>query len=367
MQKIKYIAFGNHSGYSQAAQDMIFALDQSGKYDVGVEFLHESTLRKSGMSKSRSDYLDRLKNKKIGSECVQIYHCIPTFQRHVKKSAKNIGFATFETFDPPSEGKQNWVQILKRNDAVIAPSKFNFNSFSKEGLESNLFYIPHVCDGSIFHKDVEPLYDYDEFTFLFLGSWRARKGYQALLEAWLQEFSPKDNVRLLIKTDKTQTAQRYVEKLKRDLGKNKDHAPVSFETDVLNEDNVPRLIRSVDCVVLPTLGEGFGLPGLQSMFCHVPLIVTNHSGCKDYANEDTAFLLEPEGWIMHPCLDSLPQFKNKKWPVLTSDQVASRMRYVLENPDVAKQKADTAYDFARSNFSYRTVVDKFDNLINTIV
>ena len=95
---------------------------------------------------------------------IVIYHCIPNMQRRVDKKGSGLGFATFETFQPPDK----WVEILNKNDAIIAPSQFNYKIFSHMKITKPIYYIPHCIDISVYNKNVTPLEQRDRFTFLFM-------------------------------------------------------------------------------------------------------------------------------------------------------------------------------------------------------
>jgi glycosyltransferase involved in cell wall biosynthesis len=53
--------------------------------------------------------------------------------------------------------------------------------------------------------------------------------------------------------------------------------------------DIPRLYAAVDCFVLPTRGEGWGLPIFEAMAMGLPVIATNWSGQVDFMNENNAF------------------------------------------------------------------------------
>lgn len=365
--KIRYIAFGNHSGYSQAAQDMVLALHRSGNYDIKMDFMYGKSAPRTGMSSERQKFFEGLYRKKYSSEYISVFHCIPNLQRKYQKTDINIGCATYETYNPPNYGSLNWIDTLNKNDAVITPSVFNYEVFSQTKIERPVFYVPHCLDINKFHPSVEPYKDHDKFTFLFFGSWRQRKGYRQLLEAWFREFSKSDNVQLLIKTDKANVAYSHIKKARsKFLTPKKESAPILFEDKTLGDDEIPSFIKSADCLVSPTLGEGFGLPGLQSMAVGIPVLITNFSGCKDYANDDTATLFEPSGFIMHDMMDNYPQFKNRKWAFITVSEIRNKMRYVLENYKEVSRKSEYARKFVENNFSEEVAVSKFDSLIKDI-
>jgi glycosyltransferase involved in cell wall biosynthesis len=214
--------------------------------------------------------------------------------------------------------------------------------------------------------NIKPLNIHNKFTFLFLGTWKSRKGYDQLFEAFYSEFSDKDNVQLVVKTDKPKAAEQFAINKRKKMGINKGFAPILFESKVFNEIELPKFIKSAHCLVMPTKGEGFGYPGLQSMSLGVPVIITNFSGCQDYANEETATLLEPSGFLFHKNMDGIPQFRNKKWAFIEVANIRKSMRYVLNNPQRVKEKAETAYSYVMERFNYTIIEELFTKMIREI-
>jgi glycosyltransferase involved in cell wall biosynthesis len=357
---IEYFCHMNRSGYAQAAQDYIYALRDSQRYDVAIRLLHANPDQVSMTSKRYVEIVSMMQ-KPSTDNAIQIIHGIPDKQLRINLR-KSIGFATFETFDPP----KHWIKILNENDAVICPSKFNENIFRHAGLTKPIFHIPHCVDTRLYNPGVQAKKEGNAYTFLFFGTWKKRKGYEQLLEAWFREFDSSDNVQLLIKTDRITLSQQCIESIRRNTGLKKDFAPILFETRVLNEEAIPQLIKKADCLVCPTLGEGFGLPGLQAMALGVPVIITNYSGCQDYATEETATLIEPNGFIMLNDLDKIPQFENRKWAHVSHLAVAKAMRYVTENKEAVLKKAENAAIFVAKEFGYEATAKRFDTMLDTL-
>ncbi len=362
MSKIKltYACFLNSSGYSQAAQGYIFALDQSGQFDIKIRVFGEKPSK--AISDEKYEYFMKMIKKEDDPERILIYHCIPTMQRRIKKRKKSIGIAVFETHSPP----QKWIEILNENDALIVPSKFNYKIFSHMEIKKPLYYIPHCLCMKNYNKEVSPLYKYDKYTFLFLGIWRERKGYKNLIEALLKEFKEEDNVQLLIKTDKPKKALQYIEKIKKQFGINKGFSPIIFENKVFDENKLPNFIKSVDCLVSPTMGEGFCIPGLQCMALGVPVIMTDYAGCQDYIDETMAYPLKPRGFIFRSNMDNIPQFKNKKWAFIEVRKIQETMRYVINNKEEVRIKADRAYSVVRNRFNYNKISELFVNMVTEL-
>tara|TARA_Y100000310_G_C20680151_1_gene815448 strand:- start:1532 stop:2641 length:1110 start_codon:yes stop_codon:yes gene_type:complete len=366
MIKLNWICFCNQSGYGQAAQNYINALLKHSEFDIRVQVIANQIV-KPAISDKRFELLMHLSKKDDSPDRIQIYHCIPIMHSKFKRKEKNISFATFETYDPPETGPMAWIPILDKTDAVVVPSQFNYQVFAHTSLKKPIFYVPHCLDMQLYHPDVKPMKDYNQFTFLFMGAWKIRKGYPQLLEAWFSEFSMKDNVQLVIKTDQVKIAKVQVEQLRKNLGyRNKEIAPVLFEDKVFNDDELPRFMKSSQCLVAPHCGEGFGLPGLQCMSLGIPIIITDFSGSQDYANEETATLLKPRGMMMHDCMDKYPQFKNKRFAFIAVEDVKKQMRYVLENYDKAQEKVKVGAKLAAENFNYQKISGMFRDMIGTL-
>jgi len=361
--KIDYNGFLNSSGYSQAAQNYISALNKTNLYDIRFSLFGNKPNRPA-VSDNKYSFFMELCRKKFNNDnsILQIYHCIPPLQKRIKKLQKNIGFGIFETFDVP----ENWIEILNQNDAVIVPSLFNYKIFGHSKLNKPLYHIPHCLDMDLYNDKVLPSQKFDKFTFLFMGTWKKRKGIFLLIEAWCNEFTEEDdNVQLIIKTDKPKIAEGYIERYIKKINK-KGIAPIIVENKILSEEEIPAFLRTHNCLVSPSMGEGFGLPPIQCMALKIPIIVTDFSGVQDYATESTANLIQNEGFVQLADMDGIPQFKRKKWAFITVKSIQQKMRYVLENQEEVKKKAINGYDFVHKNFNYTVIANKFSDMIKEV-
>jgi glycosyltransferase involved in cell wall biosynthesis len=362
MKQITWSGFLNRSGYAQACQDYVLSLHQGG-YDVSLKLFH-TKIDEISLTREKLALLSKLALESPAHP-IFVYHCIPDMQRRFPHKGKTLGFATFETYRPP----EHWTKLLNQNDGVVVPSEFNRRVFLQAGVTKPVFYLPHCLDMTAYTPSTEPLklgqVEPDEFVFLFVGTWKKRKGWEPLIQAWCKEFDAKDRVRLVLKTDRLLMGQRAVDAIKKQVG-NKEFAPISFESRILNEAELPRLFKSADCLVCPTLGEGFGLPGLQAMAVGTPVLITDFSGCQDYATEETATLIKPNKFIVYPEMDMYPQYQNCPWAHIEVKEVAQKMRFVLQNREAVKQKASKAVNFVAERFSYQANVARFDDIIKSL-
>lgn len=361
MIDIEYICFINESGYGQAAYDLIKSLWQTNNYNIKLNCLN-GKITQNFLSNNSFNLFSKFMTNSLQRNPLQIYHCIPTMYNRFPRKDKAIGFATYETYEPPN----NWINILNQMDAVVCPSQFNYKIFAHAGVKRPLFYIPHGFDKDLFNKNVSRLQKFDKFTFLYAGTWKKRKGYDLLIEAFLREFDAEERVQLIIKTDKSQVALQDIAKIKHTLGLKKEYPQISLERRIFDDEHLPAFYKSADCFVMATLGEGFGLPAMQCMAVGTPVIITNFSGCQDYANDETCTLINPDGFMLHANMDNIVQFNNRKWPRLTIHSIQQAMRNVKNNYEAAVHKADKAYDFVHQNFNYNVVSKHFTRLMECV-
>ena len=55
--------------------------------------------------------------------------------------------------------------------------------------------------------------------------------------------------------------------------------------------DMPKLYHAADAFVLPSRGEGWGLPYVEAMSMELPVLATNWSGNTEYMNEDNSYLI----------------------------------------------------------------------------
>ena len=146
----------------------------------------------------------------------------------------------------------------------------------------------------------------------------------------------------------------------------KGDAPIVVHPNFVLEDDLPGFIRSANCFISPTRGEGFGLPGLQSMACGIPVIITDTSGCKDYANAETCTLMYPD-IVLHKSMDHIPQFSNKRWTQVSVTKIKDTMRHVLNSQKEISLKAEIARDYVERNFSFSCITNNFSRILSDLL
>jgi glycosyltransferase involved in cell wall biosynthesis len=345
--KIQYICFTGTSGFATAAKNNIKVL-LKGNYDVSIFPL--DTGFKKIIDTKNFELFSNLCAKKEKPD-IQIYHCLPFMCRRVPKVAKTIGYAVFEANSVPL----NWISSLNKNDAVVVPSMFNYNLF-KDKINTKLFYLPHCLD---FPEKELPKISSGNYRFLFFATWKKRKNYLSLLQAFSEEFSKNEKAELVLKTNKDPYGDPE-KVIKQFNGK------ITLDLSILKSEEVLPYINNFDCLISTSLGEAFYIPALQAIAVKVPIIVPDHSGFQEYASSQTALLLSPDGLETLPEIDGIVQFRNQTWPTISIKQIREKMRYAFENRDKMKELAENAYIFAKNKFNYESILKIFETIIAEI-
>jgi glycosyltransferase involved in cell wall biosynthesis len=117
---------------------------------------------------------------------------------------------------------------------------------------------------------------------LSLGSRDPRKNVAKLIAAWKTvPDSVKAGRKLVVAGGKQPTFSN--EKLN-------EGSPDVFFTGYLEDDALPGLYSNADCLVYPSLYEGFGLPPLEAMACGCPVIVSGKASLPEVCGEAAMYV-----------------------------------------------------------------------------
>jgi glycosyltransferase involved in cell wall biosynthesis len=352
--QIDVVCFTSHTGYGTAAKDLVLALHQAG-WNLRITCLDHPLLAPLATSENRSLFRS-LQQKVEELDRYHVFVSTPDQQRRVKKVYRAIGFATFETLGPPSE----WVKVLNRNYAVICPSNFCKQVFLDAGVTRPIFVIPHVLNTDHFHMIEKPRDSV--FRYLFFGNWKLRKGYEELLKAWVLEFKPDESVALHLRAEHSRDIDIAIRKVIGD----RPHAPIIKECGLIKDEHLPSFLRSFDCLVSPSRGEGFGLPILQAMAVGTPVVATACTGVLDFLSEQTGWQVPVAGYEAVGCMDNIPQFRGRLWARIDPEILGKQMRAVLNDPVMASVKSRNAANLVKKHFSYSIASKRFDIVLGII-
>jgi glycosyltransferase involved in cell wall biosynthesis len=323
------------TGYAVSSQYLVLALEQL-NVDVRYGFVY-------GVEEPPNDdeRIMEVRRKPKDLDITQVvYGQGDVFFKN--SGAYKVGYSMLEVTGIPAD----WVEQANALDEVWVPSEFNRETFASSGVKRPVHVMPLGVDVNYFHPFISSKRIEDRFVFMS----GERKAPEVLMHAYNREFSASDDVLLLLKvinTDPAVNIERHVEAMR--LAD--DRAPVVM---VLNQ-NIPSyqmgsIYCSSDCFVLPTRGEGWGMPTLEAMSCGLPTISTLWSAQTEFFNKDVGYPIEVEKLI--PAVAKCPYYEGFEWADPDVDQVASLMRYVYENREEARAKGLRASIWARENWTW---------------
>lgn len=347
--QLNYSMYMNTSGYSISAQEYILAmLSVKPDLDIKVHFISPPG---EGISGLRELVFSGLEGKTSSNPRLYLFHSNP--RKWARTNGKCVGFSIYETIEPPHE----WVVQMNRMDAIITASQFNKSTFEQAGVRVPIHVVPHTFDARMFHSGVQPGGRYRKLTYFSMGTWKDRKNWAGLIKGWYEAFDNSHQTALVIKTENARMLQRMVQQIKKDgPWRSKDTAPIYAEQQThCPFEDIPSIMRKGDIFISASLGEGFGLCGLHAMALGMPVITTRFGGVLEYAKPELCTHLEPSGYRRVPCLDGIPQYANKIWPVVQIKEIAAKLWHTYEARAEVVEKQQSAYKFVHNNFTYDVI------------
>jgi glycosyltransferase involved in cell wall biosynthesis len=247
-----------------------------------------------------------------------------------------VGSTMFETAGLPA----GWATAANAMDEIWVPSTFNERTFAASGVFADkLRVLPLGVDVRRFDPArVAPLAidGRKGFTFLSVFQWTRRKGWDVLLRAYLDAFRAGDDVRLVLRTYAgagASAAPRLREAIA-SLGHDPERcADIVLLDAAIPDALLPGLYAACDAYVLPSRGEGWGMPYLEAMAMGKATIGTRASGNLDFMHDENAFLIDVEG--LRPVDDEQlhddPLYDGQLWAEPSVAHTTELLRRVYED------------------------------------
>ena len=219
----------------------------------------------------------------------------------------------------------NWLppdftDFLHMFDTIIVPSLHNWELFSQH--HENVRVIPLGVDRDIWCPKERP--NNDKFKILCGGSEWYRKGLDVVLKVFLEMNLPDAELHIKI-------VPPYLS-----APKNLDYPNVVVHDQWMTVEDEADLVRSADCFISVSRGEGFGLMPLQAISAGVPTIVSDAHGHREFSDLAT-----------HRIPTRLVPTNHGEWHNLGDwdepefDAIFSAIQDLYNNRDRYRQQAET--------------------------
>ena len=280
-----------------------------------------------------------------------------------------------------------WANYLAGALKVVTYSRYGYDEFSRFVAPSCLAYIRHGVDTAklgpppegVTKQSLRPLIKAEpaipEDCFLFTCV-AANNGMRKQIPLMLRTFAKlakKDpNTHLYLHTNaNTGGTAGFDLPMLVDMFGIKDRVHFPTQNPILMgipDEEMARIYQASDCFLLNSLGEGFGLPVLESLACGVPAVVPSNSSMFELVGDK-----EERGWLVknvdEEAFIEYPLFT----PYLSTCPVADQrdllrvLRYVVD-PKNAKELAEKGRkgaEFAKQ-YDWKLVAKEWDALLKEV-
>jgi glycosyltransferase involved in cell wall biosynthesis len=249
---------------------------------------------------------DRLFNRELNTLKVDLIHCPNFFCMGNKNIPEFITVHDISCFRHPETHPSIRVKIfnallpasLEKSQHILTVSEF-----SKQELVSYFGVDPHKI--TVTYNGLPPQFGFIEEQaitatlqtyglaykkyFLYVGTIEPRKNLEILLDAYqLLPEQVKRHYKLVIIGSLGWKFENFMEKAKT-LISNKQLLMPGF----ISEQELPRFMAGAHCFLYPSLYEGFGIPPLEAMASHTPVITSNQTSLPEVVGQ-AGILLPPD-------------------------------------------------------------------------
>jgi hypothetical protein len=269
-----------------------------------------------------------------------------------------IGHCEFEGDDwPPS-----WVPYCNMMNELWVPTKWDRAKAIRAGVNVPIYVIAQGIDPDYFHPEIAPMEIEIKQTFKFIvtAAWLERKNLGNLIKTFARTFKKTDDVCLIIKTMNLGLVESIEDEIKK-LNIPDDSGWIYVKEEDWPTSMLPSFYTMGNCFVLPTHGEGFGLPIFEALACGVPVITTAYGAPNELLRDDTDKKNPLPGvhllnYHLVKSRDIYEYLKDNKWAEPSLEQLAEKMRYVYENYAKEKERALETSVLIRQKFAWSNVV-----------
>ncbi len=236
---------------------------------------------------------------------------------------------------------------LTTMEQIWVPTAWGRQVLEQSGVPAGkLRVVPYGVDGQVFrparartHTDRSSR----PFRFLCVGKWERRKGTEGLVRAFCRAFKSTAPVELYLHCDNPYRPDLDVATEVSRILAEQGGGPKVLVGLPLSEPEMVALYQSADAFVLPSRGEGWGLPILEAMACGLPVLVTEQGAHREFVRPEHGYLIRARE--VRPVDDPVffdPRLRWGDWVEPDWDHLVEQLRRVAAGPAEAWRRGAEA-------------------------
>lgn len=384
MRALKYISWGDNTGYAIAAKTYVRAL-----IEAGIDLTWTPML--TGLGNYEPYFSTTWPCPILGSVCNRnidydtvLIHTIPEYYpewiaQERRPNRRIFGYTVWELERLPD----HWPPILNQLDGVIVPCSWNVDIFRNSGVTVPIHVVPHLSQFEYINSstDVDDANirerlgllkkDPTPFIFYTIGFWSHRKAPYLALEAYLKAFDANDPVLMVIKTtpkDFTRRTRHW-----RNGFRLRHPSPLAFvqafvsrypgrakvvviTDDTLSDGQILALHKIGDCFVSLARTEGWGLGAFEATRLGNPVVMTGYGGQLDFLDPEFTYLVDHKMVAVHEPTWAENYKPSDDWAEPSLEHAAHLMREVFDKRAFARKRADTYAQLLAKKFSKNAIL-----------
>lgn len=347
------------TGYAKDCRETILSLDKLG-VDIKLEMVNPSNTPAMMMQQEVVQKLNELAKKPYAKDKMKILvlHLQP-HQIDMEEAKEGYDMIIIRSVWETSRVPQEWFPNVNMADALMLPCHQNKEASINSGVTVPIKVVSEGIYLDEFSPEAERagvINPRKEFVFLSIFGWGHRKAPDLLLKAYWSEFTKEDNVCMMIKTfygygkQSNRSLITHINGYKQHWGFGNNTAPLYITTNDLDFKQLLDLYAISDVFVVPSRGEGFGLPYVESLAMGKPVIAPIWGGGRmDFLNDKNSY--QVDGKMVQATLGDNEGFAREFHNLFTEDMewfepdinhLRKQMRIAYEDKALYQSKADYA-------------------------
>lgn len=326
-------SFAALTGYSGSARAFVFGLDQRG-VAVRPLFIYGADHDEQVLAGHLHPRIRELQRQPLRLDVPQVVYA-PADRFSKNSGSYRIGYTMLEVDRLPPA----WVEQANAMDEVWTPTPWGADVFRASGVTRPVVTMPLGVDPQHFQPGPARRTLAERTIFLSVFEWGHRKGWDLLLSAYRAAFKPDAAVLLVLKVDNRAPASNPAREIAALLPHPSPPVGLIYNQP-LRSAQIVELYQSADCFVLPTRGEGWGMPILEAMACGVPAIATDWSGQTAFLTADNGYPLPIAGLV--PASATHPYYRGAQWAEPDRDALVDLLRRAAFEPAERRRKGQQA-------------------------